>query len=857
MTELHPGLLYCPKDIAASNLARNAEKSRPEWGAAPDDRTFIRCKKILTPPATHSGNLCKIVGPSCPCTCTSCFSNNIYHDINHSRDVVWKFCRKEIIRYCRQMALLNIFYMRNEREVKYINHQPTADSRVTLLEIEQDFQRLDVPSNINTIFNKYKNSITCSTCKDLLKAICKVWLRQALKFFDDVMDAIYNDIRADVILECKIKCEAIPAVYNLIDKNAIRYKDRKLLNKGLNFIPKARPNLQEFVQEIVNCLKRCLLGAYHGATGEKVRINRKNVNAKLFSVTEILALIQMQPKCNPKINKCVMELVEQFMSRKNKYLSNLYVHRAFTNKSNLKVNVKGGFIALADKGIAVVALPHSWYSLQFAKLIENPAYSLLNLRQSDCISMLLDKINNFKLSLTVKEKALFRDYFNESNNNYNIAAIRLLPKVHKLDSEPCLTNFHQIPSRIVRGGESCPLNSYSKCLKDLLSETMNDLRNYYKQITKSNHKFPLITGCEQYFEHINDVTLDGKSFFKTLLVTSDFKDAFTYATLVQLIDAIQRAGTWLKYDPVKIKVMIKLARLVIPLCTFNIPQGIVISNDGYPIGGHSSCECLNLNLLVCELKTLSQLVPADDVLRSVCRLVDDVSYIFQGNFTCIMNTLNKFVHQYPPMELNVQMSPRLSCFLDYKIYNPFYTANKLTTVMARKPLNTYQYVRPDSNCPVGHKACVVDSTLHRVFRRCNNKTDRIIQIMYTRCLMYSRGYPDRVFNAKFNKFILKRKLNASGTSKKKKPINKFTKTIRARIPFDETTKSHNFFKFVNRVGKKFDLGPPIIVPKPKVNGKIASKRQIISKLSKVMGYNTNLSTNSHECPKNCKLCLYE
>lgn len=597
---------------------------------------------------------------------------------------MWKRCRKDIIWYCRQMAILNVFYMRNEREIKYINRQPTENSKVALLEIQQDFQRLDIPSNINVIYNKYKDNNNCNLCKELLKRICKIWLSQALKFFDVVMDAIYNDIRADVILECKVKCEAVPAVYNLIDSKAIRIKDRKLLNKGLSFIPNSRTNSYFLKQELENTLKNCILGAYLGATGEKVRINRMNVNANLFSMTEILALVQLQPKCNPRFYKCVVELVEQFMRRKMRYLKHLHINRALTDKGDLKINVKGGFIALADKGIAVVALPHSWYSLQFAKLIENPAYSLMNLRQSDCISMLLNKTENFKLNLTVVEKALFKDYFKEGSSYYNIAAIKLLPKVHKLDSEPCLTNFLEIPSRIVRGGESCPLNSYSKCLKDLLAETMTDLRNYFRIITNSDRKFPLITGCEQYSEHINDITLDGKSFFKTLLVTSDFKDAFTNATLVQLIDAIQRAGTWLKYSPVKIKLMIKLARLVIPLCTFNTPQGIVISNDGYPIGGHSSCECLNLNLLVCEMKTLMCLTPADDVLSSVCRLVDDVSYIFQGKFTDILATLSKFVHQYPPMELNVQMSPRLSCFLDYKIYNPFYTADKLVTVMSRK-----------------------------------------------------------------------------------------------------------------------------------------------------------------------------
>ena len=121
--------------------------------------------------------------------------------------------------------------------------------------------------------------------------------------------------------------------------------------------------------------------------------------------------------------------------------------------------------------------------------------------------------------------------------------------------------------------------------------------------------------------------------------------------------------------------------------------------------------------------------------------------------------------------------------------------------------------------------------------------------------MISRGYPARVFNTKLKSFIRKRLQNGNSSSKNKPQTSKFTKTIRARIPFDRTTKTHLFFKFVNKIGKKYNLGPPIVVPKPKVVDRIASKRQIIGKLSEVMGYNTNLSVNSHSCPKVCKLCL--
>ena len=465
--------------------------------------------------------------------------------------------------------------------------------------------------------------------------------------------------------------------------------------------------------------------------------------------------------------------------------------------------------------------------------------------------MLLGKIELFSDSLTTDEAEIFKEFFKKSYDEHSIAAIKLLPKVHKLSTEPNLENLFEIPSRIVRGGETCPLNSHSKCLKVMISNMINELKSNFYVICNSDHKFPLITGCEQYFDFINNVEMNSEGFFNVMLITSDFKDAFTNATLAQLINAIHKAGTWLKSDRNLIKLMIKLARLVIPLCTFHVPQGIMISKDGYPIGGHSSCECLNLNLLICEFKTLIHLTENDNCLLSACRLVDDVSFIFRGSFKEIISTLQKFIDNYPPMELNVQFSPRLSNFLDYKIYNTFFTANKLTTVMARKKLNTYAYVRPDSNCPPCHKGCVVESTLHRIFRRSNNKDDRTIQVLYTRALMASKGYEDRVFCTKFKKFMAKRK---SGVNKNKNSKD-YIKRIRASIPFDGVSNSHLFInKILKPITKQFEIGNAVTVPKSKLIDLIASKRQIIGKMAEIMGFTNTMKKRSKICPYTCKLC---
>lgn len=844
------------KDLAASNIARLAEKKRPEWGTATEDRTIIRNTVIVNKPVYPSNTLCSRYGLGSPCTCLNCF---VSCPVSHSRLKLWRHCKDEINIYCRNMALLNVFYTFNEQEVKFINKVPTKDSFTALAEIELDFLRMNIPHCFKRILNKYSSLLTCPNCKKLLKDVCKVWFSQALRFFNELMTVIYNCTRCDIIIECKKKCASKAKVYDLIGNNPMKKKELALLKNGLNFIPHSKHPEQYVVNELNTCIKNCIVGIYKGLTGDNVKTSdSRYVNPSNYDINEIIALVNLQPKFNTRIDNCITEILYEFMRHKVKHLNMLRRNDAIDDDAHLKLTVKGGFIAIADKGIAIVLLPYAWYNLQFANLIKNPSYSLLNMRQTDCITMLLNKIENFELNLTVPEKEILKEYFKKGSSDYRIAAIKLLPKIHKLSCEPCLANLFDIPSRIVRGGEACPLNAHSKSLQALLTETMNDLRNNFRIICKSDFKFPLITGCEQYFEHINGVPCDGESFFETLLVTSDFKDAFTNATLAQLINAIHQAGKWLKYNPAKIKLMIKLARLVIPLCTFNIPQGIIISRDGYPIGGHASCECLNLNLLICEFRILLSLTESDTCLKSLVRLVDDVSMIFKGPFKNIARTLNKIVSQYPPMELNIQFSPRLSNFLDYRIFNTFYNANKLTTVMSRKVLNTYQYVKPSSNCPPAHKGCVVDSTLHRIFRRCNVKTDRIIQINYTKLLMRAKNYPDSVFETKFKKFLSKRLANINGTSNTTTATDKtmdHAKRIRASIPFDDVLKTHEFFKkFANPIAKKYGLNPPVIVPKPKLVNLITTKKNIISTMSAEMGYNNNLSMNSFTCPSICKLC---
>ena len=126
-------------------------------------------------------------------------------------------------------------------------------------------------------------------------------------------------------------------------------------------------------------------------------------------------------------------------------------------------------------------------------------------------------------------------------------------------------------------------------------------------------------------------------------------------------------------------------------------------------------------------------------LIKITRLVDDVNYIFNGRFDDIIETLKHFGSMYPDIVLNVQLSPRFSSFLDYKIYNLFYGQNKLITSLSRKELNNYNYVPPS------YKGYVVESTLHRIDGRCTEKGDKLVQKQYLMNIMRSKNYSTTSF----------------------------------------------------------------------------------------------------------------
>ena len=127
------------------------------------------------------------------------------------------------------------------------------------------------------------------------------------------------------------------------------------------------------------------MGLFKGITGEHIQINGYNTKCEKLTITEVLGLLYLQPGFNNQIEKQVLSSLQKYICTKDNYIEKLKSRNCITatksknKKEVVKLNLKGGFVSVADKGIAILILPHSWYNLQFTKMLKNPNYELLNL----------------------------------------------------------------------------------------------------------------------------------------------------------------------------------------------------------------------------------------------------------------------------------------------------------------------------------------------------------------------------------------------------------------------------------------------------------------------------------------------
>ena len=88
-------------------------------------------------------------------------------------------------------------------------------------------------------------------------------------------------------------------------------------------------------------------------------------------------------------------------------------------------------------------------------------------------------------------------------------------------------------------------------------------------------------------------------------MSADFSDAYTLSLRQRLQDSLNMLGQMLDYSPSHISLMIGLVNIVFDNVYFFSIFGLQRSTKGYQMGGHSSRDALDIDLLRSEIELLS------------------------------------------------------------------------------------------------------------------------------------------------------------------------------------------------------------------------------------------------------------
>ena len=584
-----------------------------------------------------------------------------------------------------------------ETELPIVNGELTAASKSKLPLLEHEMGMLQYRTRIRTIMGPWQSILNGQPIIPEVENEIGDCIQNVVEYFEEhifkLQTVANQNMRLANNLLCTQVCTSKSKVLNLT-KFKVPDEIEELLSRGTNLVPLDELHCKN-IEELIE--KNLITEAISFFRTENQFYPLVNETAGLKTVLE--QLISQVPS-NSKQVGFFTTMYEEYAGHRNDFYDSLPEGHFIDNPSVQNLLPVGTILTLSDKGLGPCLLPIEWYIEQYEVQSRKGNHVLANMSSEQCIIFLKRAIENFWSSISPEEKAFFRDYFRKGNPNCRVGVMKLVPKIHKLSTFGS-NSWKVLPSRPIRGAENCPINPYSRALCKMLQEMHSALK---VEMSSKGIPFPVIYGCDEYSDQIQKVNFDRLTWSQTTLITADFSDAYTKASLNDLQDSIAALGEVVNWPASKISLAKSIAKLVFENCFFETPTGIMRQTQGFPMGGHSSREGLDNILLARELELLNKGIR--NHFLYYYRLVDDISLGFIGDFSKVRSLLAEMATVYPKtMPLNIQISFGYSHFLDCHMYNFLQDTSKIgfTTSLAYKPLAKFDYVPFNSNIAPQYK----------------------------------------------------------------------------------------------------------------------------------------------------------
>ena len=118
----------------------------------------------------------------------------------------------------------------------------------------------------------------------------------------------------------------------------------------------------------------------------------------------------------------------------------LIVNHTNLKKGLVSVIPAGCILTISDKGLGPVLLPYDWFIREYRHQAVLGGHEIVLSSEGALLVKLFSIIAEFRCELSVLESALFKAIYKNSGNDFRLAALKIIPKIHKL-SHPITPKF--------------------------------------------------------------------------------------------------------------------------------------------------------------------------------------------------------------------------------------------------------------------------------------------------------------------------------------------------------------------------------------------------------------------------------
>ena len=406
--------------------------------------------------------------------------------------------------YGKLFSRLLIKHLTTETEVKIVNGLVTADSGVVLDRLGCEKHLLCYRKHILDIYRPWYLIMCGQPILPGVENQISDVISTAIQSFETFM---YSIQKMSVSLEyktnntmCKRLCTTTHSVVNFT-ATEVSTELQQLLSSGINFVPTVVRSNFDLLDIIENDLKIAAIKVFR----EKAMYYPR-LNADLGLKNVILQLIQQTPSNTSEIN-FYLELYESYIGRVSTFLNELNFSH-LENYENIKQLVpKNTVLTISDKGLGPCLLPVEWYIEQYKHQAELGGHRATNMSEQQCLNSMLNSIQLFRNSLLNEERIIFGKYYKKCKPYHRVGCLKIIPKIHKLKGAITADSWKLLPSRPIRGGENCPVNSYSIALCGMLQELHKTVKQLYLNGNMGGCTFPIIHGSDEYMYCLIQYTL--------------------------------------------------------------------------------------------------------------------------------------------------------------------------------------------------------------------------------------------------------------------------------------------------------------------------------------------------------------